>query len=454
MKNRSLALKIWLVIAGVTLGISLLFMALVPWTLRNFFTHQMYDIIRESQELLLGKGQIIEIDDLIKWEQRKQQYQSVQHFVFLDNGQILSGYPTAAIQQNMEDILKDAFQQTKPEQQYWRQLSDERMYYIIQKGEYAGRSAYLLSYMWESYQNDLVSTLFQKLFWIIAALLVLSWLLAFWLARYLSRPLITMEEQVRRIASRDWFEPLVFDQNDEIGRLGQSIERMRSQLVKQDEIQQSFLQHISHELKTPVMVIRSYAQAIADGIFPRGGLEGSIQVIDEEASRLEKRIRDLLYLNKVDYLSIHQQEHNDDINLGELIENVVNLLRWQRPELEWCMDLDEHRIKGNYEQWKVAIENLLDNQIRYAENTVGIQLSQNIRRNENTITIRIWNDGPLIEEEMMDKLFQEYQIGKSGQFGLGLAIIQQVVVRHGGTITANNQEKGVTFYIELPEKIR
>jgi two-component system sensor histidine kinase CssS len=399
MKNKPLALQIWLVIAGIGLGISLLLMALLPWTLKGFFTRQMYDIIHESQELYLANdGQVIEYKDLVKWDQQKQQLQSVQHMVFLDNGQILLGYPSAAIQQNMPEIFKEALSQQDSEQRYSRQLQDQRMYYIIRKGELGGHQAWLLSYMWESYQNDLIKTLLTRIIWIIAAILVLSWLPSFWLARYLSRPLISMEEHVRRIADRDWYEALPCDRNDEIGQLAQSIERMRDRLVKQDEAQQTFLQQISHELKTPVMVIRSYAQAIADGIFPRGGLEGSIEVIDEEAGRLEKKVRDLLYLNKINYLSAHPHE-DEEIVIEATIQKVIDLLRWQRTELVWSVEGDGHLIKGDSEQWKVAIENLLDNQIRYARQNINIQVSQQ----QGNALIRIWNDGPLLDEHQIEQ---------------------------------------------------
>lgn len=445
MKYKPLALQIWLVIAGIGLGISLLLMALLPWTLKGFFTHQMYDIIHESQELYLSDEQVIEFKDLVKWDQQKQQLQSVQHMVFLDNGQILLGYPSAAIQQNMSDIFKEAISQQDSEQRYSRQLQDERMYYIIRRGQLGGHQAYLLSYMWESYQTDLVKTLFIRIIWIIVAILVLSWLPSFWLARYLSRPLTSMEEHVRRIADRDWYEPLPCDRNDEIGQLAQSIERMRDRLVKQDEAQQTFLQHISHELKTPVMVIRSYAQAIADGIFPRGGLEGSIQVIDEEAERLEKKVRDLLYLNKINYLSAHPQE-DEEFMIEEIIQKLIGLLRWQRSDLVWNVEGNGHLIKGDAEQWKVAIENLLDNQIRYARQTIDIQVS----RQQDSVRIRIWNDGPPLDEARIEQLFKEYQVGDKGQFGLGLPIVQQVVMRHHGKIWAANEQGGAAFYIEVP----
>lgn len=446
MKNKPLALQIWLVIAGIGICMILLFMAILPWTLKGFFTRQMYDIIHESQELYLAKGQAIELQDLVKWDQQKQQLQSVQHMVFLDDGQILLGYPSAPIQQNMNQIFHEATSQQRSEQRYSRQLQDERMYYIIRRGELGGHKAYLLSYMWESYQNDLVNTLYIRLIWVIAAILLLSFIPAFWLARYLTKPLISMEEHVRRIADRDWYAPLVCDRNDEIGQLGQSIERMRECLVKQDETQQSFLQHISHELKTPIMVIRSYAQAIADGIFPRGGLERSVQVIDEEAERLEKKVRDLLYLNKINYLSAHPQAE-EEIIMEDLLQKIISLLRWQRADLHWTVEGAGHLRKGDAEQWKVAFENLLDNQIRYARQKIAIQISEQQAR----VRIRIWNDGPPIDDQQLAQLFQKYQVGEKGQFGLGLPIVQQVVVRHGGKIWADNEADGVAFYIEVPQ---
>jgi two-component system sensor histidine kinase CssS len=448
MKSKPLAVQIWLVIAGIGLGISLLLMALLPWTLKDFFTRQMYDIIEESQELYLANEQVIELKDLVKWDQQKQQLQSVQHMVFLDNGQILLGYPSAAIQPNMPEIFKEATSQQENEQRYSRQLQDQRMYYIIRRGELGDHQAYLLSYMWESYQNELVKTLLTRIIWIIAAILVISWLPSFWLARYLSRPLISMEEHVRRIADRDWYEPLPCDRHDEIGQLAQSIERMRDRLVKQDEAQQTFLQHISHELKTPVMVIRSYAQAIADGIFPRGGLEGSVQVIDEEAGRLEKKVRDLLYLNKINYLSAHPQEEKE-ILIEAAIQQVIDLLRWQRTDLVWNVEGDGHLIKGDSEQWKVAIENLLDNQIRYARQKIDIQVSQQ----QSNVLIRIWNDGPSLDEHQIEELFKAFQVGEKGQFGLGLPIVRQVVLRHNGRIWAANEDNGAAFYIEIPTSL-
>src|SRR5699024_5659995 len=132
---------------------------------------------------------------------------------------------------------------------------------------------------------------------------LLSWIPAILLSKYLSKPLVNLEEKVNKLANYEWDDPIKMDRKDEIGRLGNSIEQLRNQLIYQNEMQQSFLQKISHELKTPVMVIRSFAQAIRDGIYPKDNLDSSVKVIDEEAERLESRIKNLLFLTKLDYLN-------------------------------------------------------------------------------------------------------------------------------------------------------
>lgn len=450
MKNRPLAVQIWLVFAGLTLGISLLFLLLVPTALKGFFTEQMYRTIRESQELYLASDEVIAIEDLNKWDQRRQQYRSVEHMVFLGDGRVLTGLPPAPIRENYGPILQEASQQAREEQQYRRQVGDERIYYVIRRGQWAGQPAFLLSYMWQSYQNDLVAALFQRLLWVIGVLLILSWLPSFWLARYLTQPLQDIEQHVERIARRDWHQKIVCERQDEIGRLARSLELMRQQLSSQQAHEQAFLQQISHELKTPVMIIRSYVQAIADGVFPREGLAGSVKVIDEEAARLEKRIADLLYLTKLDYLS-EGAPVREDIHLTELVEQVVDHFRWKRAELIWKLHLQKNVvICGDFEQWKTVLENLLDNQLRYAHSTVSVSLTEKSISGAANIELRIANDGPLIDPPVMERLFNRFTRGEKGQYGLGLAIVKQVVDYHQAKIEVRNESAGPAFYLYIP----
>ncbi len=452
MKNSPLASQIWMIFVLITIGISTLFILLVPWALRDFFTQQSYATIREAQSIYLSNGKMLaDINDISEWDEINQQYQTVKHIVFLENGEVIAGTTSLLIINNFDFIMKESDQQQIAAQQYSRDIDGEKMYYIIRRGELASVPVYLFSYTWESYQNDLVESLFSKLLWLIAVILLLSWIPSFLLAHYITKPIIKMENHVRSIANRDWYESIDVDRDDEIGQLGQSIERMRQRLVEQESMQRTFLQHISHELKTPVMVIRSYAQAIADGIFPKGGLEGSIEVIEKEAARMEKRVKDLLYLTKLDYL-FGKRYSDDVINMGELIENIVEILRWQRPELSWQLELEDIIFIGGLEQWQVAVENILDNQIRYAQSMIRISVSEHYKNKHPYMLIRIFNDGPSLEEGLIDKLFEEYQKGYKGEFGLGLAIVREIAVYHGGKIWASNEEDGVAFYLDIPIK--
>ncbi len=278
---------------------------------------------------------------------------------------------------------------------------------------------------------------------------ILSWLPSLGLARYLTGPLVTLEKRVEKLADRDWQEPIKLERNDEIGRLGKSVEQLRQQLVLQDEAQQSFLQNISHELKTPVMVIQSYIQAIKDGIFPKGDLTRTLQVIEEEADRLQKLIYNLLYLTKLDYLATHKPTR-EIFEMDKLIKHVVERLRWHRKELDWSLKLSPIKINGDIEQWRVVLENLLDNQIRYANSKIDIALTS---EDETSAILHIYNDGPNIEPEIMETLFRKYNKGYKGKSGLGLAIVNRIVSLHGGKIRVENEENGVSFYISVPKAV-
>ena len=220
---------------------------------------------------------------------------------------------------------------------------------------------------------------------------------------------------------------------------------MRKELIKRDESQQWMLQNISHELKTPVMVIRSYSEAVGDGIFPKGDLKSSMRIISSEAERLEKRIKDLLYLSKLEYLSKHGATYGK-IDIKEIVEDVVGKLKFAHENLNWNINISDINFKGIKEQWVVVIENILDNQIRYARNEIDISI---VQKDKFTI-ICIHNDGEQIPQEDIEKVFNKFEKGKAGKFGLGMAIVKYIVDYHSGEIYVVNENGGVSFYIKLP----
>lgn len=493
MKNLPLSVQIWSICCGIILCVFILLVSFLPWTLRDFFTRQIYEILQDSQKTVTVVGKALspgtELPDIL--------FHKAMPFPGEASVRSIRGTPAApapdpesgvlsvsdpvsivlraapfAVQNDapvvghlfladdlrprtttllptpfLQAVEEDAQGQQEAVKKYSYEIDNKTLFYVIRKEPVQGKEGYVVSYAWGNYRNDLVMTMFWRLMLLMILVFLLSWLPSLWLARYLSRPLVQMEKHVSRIAERNWHEPFTLDRKDEIGKLARTFENMRKRLVRQDKAQQSFLQHVSHELKTPVMVIRSYAQSILDGIYPKETLDGSILVINREAERLERRIRDLLYLSKLNYITTREAKF-EPFHFAEVLRDCVDRFRCRRPELQWDLDIADISITGDREQWGVAIENLLDNQTRYADKRITLSLAtrQNTQR---MAVLRIWNDGPPIEPRFMERLFEQYHTGKDGEFGLGLAIIKHIADAHQAKIWAANEANGVAFYIEI-----
>ncbi|MNC18927.1 Sensor histidine kinase CssS [compost metagenome] len=190
------------------------------------------------------------------------------------------------------------------------------------------------------------------------------------------------------------------------------------------------------------MVIRSYAQSMEDGIYPKGDLEGSVHVISKESERLEQLVRKLLYLTKLDYVSAEPTQHQA-FRLDQTARNVLEKLRWQRPELIYDTGFAPVTVVGDEEQWTTAVENLLDNQIRYAKTRVTLRV-------EAPFSLLLGNNGPPLPSGMEEQAFSAFRSGPGGQFGLGLTIVKRIADLHQAKLHAHNTPEGVEFRIDFP----
>lgn len=233
---------------------------------------------------------------------------------------------------------------------------------------------------------------------------------------------------------------------DEIGAVAEALLEMDQELQKQNREKQEMIQNISHDLKTPITTIRSYSESIKDGIYPYGTLEKSIDVIIEHADRLEKKVRSLIALNKMDYL-LDDCAEGDTLNMNEVIDKVLLSLKVIRPEITFERKTERGVLfHGDEDPWRIVVENLVDNALRYANSVIRLEL--------NPGELKVINDGQKIEEDRLNKLFKPYEKGTNGQFGLGLSIVYKIVTTYGYRITAENLADGVCFRIwkELDKK--
>lgn len=306
----------------------------------------------------------------------------------------------------------------------------ETYYYRIMKVD----DEYLISIMSNSYSDKLITDIRNRIIYILYAVLtIFALVLVLWVIS-LIRPLKKIKTYVDSIANREE-ATLVMDRQDEIGVVGNAIVTMKDELMKQEKVKEEMIHNISHDLKTPIALIKTYGQSVKDDIYPYGDKDSSMDIILENADRLEHKVKSLLYLNRLDYLSAEESELKP-FPIKDLIEHIVMQMEaMQHIHIE--TDLDDVAFIGNEEYWRVAIENIIDNASRYMKSVIKITLKED--------TLIIYNDGDPIDEDKKEDLFNPYVKGIKGQFGLGLSIVSKIADMYGYDIHAENKDIGVAF---------
>ena len=296
----------------------------------------------------------------------------------------------------------------------------------------------LVSIMPEAYQVQFRKSLINGV--VLMNVLVVSVLLVLLLmwTGSLIYPLGQIKNYIQKIKN-DEPATLNVKRNDEIGEVAEALTDMEKELSKQNREKEEMIQNISHDLKTPIATIKSYAEAIKDGVYPYDTLEKSIDVIIEHADRLEKKVKSLIVLNKMGYL-LDDCPEGDTLDMNDVIEKAILSLKVVRPEIQFQRETDpDVKFHGEEEPWRITVENLIDNALRYAKSTITITLHPG--------ELCVINDGKQIEKDRLETLFHPYEMGSDGQFGLGLSIVWRVCTTYGYQVEADNMPDGVCFRI-------
>ncbi|MDO4940459.1 MAG: HAMP domain-containing sensor histidine kinase [Erysipelotrichaceae bacterium] len=297
---------------------------------------------------------------------------------------------------------------------------------------------HLLSIVKQGYRNEFKNALFTGVvnvtMYVVVALVVfiMMWVVS------LIRPLNSIRNYINKIKVGEDAE-LQINRRDEIGEVAEALVSMQNELDQQEHIRQEMIQNISHDLKTPIATIKSYSESIKDGIYPYDTLEKSVDVIIEHANRLEKKVYSLITFNKLGYLT---DENEDILNLqmAPVIRKAILSCEVLRNDISIETEIDDDvYFHGEEEPWRVVVENLLDNAIRYAKTTIRISLSKDL--------LEVYNDGDLMDKDRISKLFKPYEKGTKGKFGLGLSIVKKVTETYGYNVVGENMDDGVVFRV-------
>ena len=268
------------------------------------------------------------------------------------------------------------------------------------------------------------------LIFLVAALVTLVWIgLLVKRLNKLSRFVTEMPEEDYKIAYID-------EGNDEIYRLSLQIEGMRQRILQDETTKQTMLQNVSHDLKTPIAVIRSYTEAIEDGVEELD----ATKIILEQCEKLEKKVKNFIQFNRLEYLDC---DINEPVKIKDIIEKIVEAHK-HITHVEIIMDLDDTIFYGKYENYYTVCENIIENSVRYAKGIIRINLNNGV--------LTVYNDGKHIDEKFIKEGFKPYEKGSEGKFGLGMSIVCRTLDIFGMKLVVKNEDVGVTFTIKKKQK--
>ena len=264
-----------------------------------------------------------------------------------------------------------------------------------------------------------------------------SLIILFW-SNSVVRKIEKIKKKIDNIDNPNYqFKPIVGN-DDELKSLDSAIDDMRISLLKQEELRSQLYQNISHDFKTPLTVIKSYVEAVDDGVEDK---DKALDVILQQTNKLEAKVHSLLYLNKLDYLKDEDFNFSQNINIVKIIDLSIEKFKHRNNEVKIVKTIDKNvKFYGTEDVWETVIDNILNNFYRYAIKEIKITVKNN--------KIILYNDGPNIKDDFLEAMFIPYRKGIKGEFGLGLSIVRKSLIMIGYEIEVkNHSKKGVSFII-------
>lgn len=296
----------------------------------------------------------------------------------------------------------------------------------------------------------------------IFAALLMTVITALVLSYFFTKPLQKMERTARKLTDGDYKARTGVTQQDELGRLAQTMDLLAERLDevslekdRLDHMRQDFVTNISHELRTPVTVLRGTLESLRDGII--SGPEETTQCLEDmvaESVFLERLVNDLLELSRLQNADFNIEML--PVNLCDVVSDVVRgmrrVSRQKKVAISAANPYSAYWMIGDYGRIRQMLLIVLDNAVKFS--APGQIVTMELMEWEpGKMTLRIADSGvgiPAAELPFIFKRFQKSQEESNrGGTGLGLSIARQIAVRHGIEITVSSEEQVGTEFLFL-----
>ena len=290
--------------------------------------------------------------------------------------------------------------------------------------------------------------------------LVIAIAVSFFLSRRFVTPLHRMKDAATQMAQGDYAVKTHVAQNDEIGVLAAHIDELADKLSEAErersrfeQLRQDFFSDISHELRTPISVLRGNIELLREGM-----IEDPKQCCDQlyaDVHHLQRLVNDLLELTRLQNTQFHIEM--DVVNLMDVLTDTVRSMRRKAEERSIAIRLDEAQpfaVLGDYGRLRQLMIILLDNAIKFSPEGEEVHIA--VIREAGRCEVSVIDHGCGIEKEALDHIFDRYYHNCSaenrGGTGLGLPIAREIALRHGAQISGISKPgEGTRFVLVFPE---
>ena len=282
--------------------------------------------------------------------------------------------------------------------------------------------------------------------------LLLSVAIAIWLANVISRPLRRMAAVASAVDSGDLSHRIDYEGDDEVGVLAEAFNHMLDRLEAGFRLQRDFVSDASHELRSPLTVLRGRIELLADHAGDRPAIEAEKNELMREVRRMERLSDDMLTLAKAERGGLVQRRRVPVDDFVEDLRRDLPLLGSRHYSVESNVHGD---LEADPDRLAQVIRNLVTNAVRHTAADGHIDIS--IASENGSAIFAVSDDGTGIEPNQLVRIFDRFHRtdeGRSraeGGSGLGLAIARAIVEAHGGTIAAESAPgQGATVRFSIP----
>jgi len=305
--------------------------------------------------------------------------------------------------------------------------------------------------------DSTINILKSQLLLVSFVVLILSFIIAYFISKKISKPIIKINKSAKCLAHKQY--DTVFETGEdilELNELAKTLNYTRDELIKTDELNRELMANVSHDLKTPLTMIKAYAEMVRDLTYKnKNKRDQNLNVIIDEADRLNLLVNDILDLSKMQAGVV--ELNFETFNLVDVVNNILNKYKIlkESEKYKFIFNYEDNTIiKADIKKIEQVIYNLINNAINYTGSDKKVEI--NIIDCNSYIRFEVKDTGKGINKSDIDFIWDKYyRVDKAHKrnmhgTGLGLSIVKKILEQHDfeyGVESIINQ--GTTFYFNI-----